>query len=222
MKNKYLFVLICFVVLLAVILPSCGGGDNTTPKTTTPPTTSAASGDSLTDILGLGEGIDTFKFDMVMTATGSETITITIWQKHQKMREDMTMEGQTVSILFNPDENVMYMYYPTLNYAMEMPLDESMIPEDPVDNTSDILDYDPNVVGTETIDGKVCAVVAYEMPGEGSVKMWIWKDKGFPLKMEMTANGQTTTIEYKNISFSDIPDSAFELPDGVTIVPAGG
>lgn len=127
----------------------------------------------------------------------------------------------TVVIIFNPEEKVMYMYYPAQKMATKSALDSNMVPDSPLGEASNILDYSPNIVGTETIDGKDCAVVAYEMPGEGNVKMWIWKDKGFPLKMEMTANGSTTTIEYGNIDFSDIPDSVFELPDDVQIIDSG-
>jgi outer membrane lipoprotein-sorting protein len=53
----------------------------------------------------------------------------------------------------------------------------------------------------------------------GSVKMWLWEEKGLPLKMEMTApSGEKTTIEYSNIDLSNIPDSMFEIPAGTTII----
>jgi len=37
----------------------------------------------------------------------------------------------------------------------------------------------------------------------------------------VTAEGKTT-IEYKNIEFVDIPDSMFELPEGVQITDLTG
>ena len=111
----------------------------------------------------------------------------------------------------------MYTYMPVQKTATKTTLDLSMVPESPITDVSSILDYSPNIIGTETIDGKVCTVISYDEPGTGSIKMWIWQEKGLPLKMEMTANGKTTTIDYTNIDFSDIPDSMFLLPDGVTI-----
>lgn len=102
--------------------------------------------------------------------------------------------------------------------AMKATLDMSMVPDSPTSDVSGIMDYSPIITGTETIDGKVCQVISFDQTGAGSVKMWLWEEKGLPLKMEMVANGTTTTIVYNNIDFSDIPDSIFELPDGVTIV----
>ena len=46
-------------------------------------------------------------------------------------------------------------------------------------------------------------------------KMWIWNEKGLPLKMEMTMTFgsavSTTTILMDNFSFADIPDSTFNI-----------
>jgi len=52
--------------------------------------------------------------------------------------------------------------------------------------------------------------------------MWIWKEKGFPIRIEMTSIEGTFIIEYKNIEFTDVPDSMFELPEGVQIVDIPG
>jgi len=150
--------------------------------------------------------------------TGQDPITMTIWQKQQKMREDVTVTGMTVSIIFDVPENTMYTYMPEQNMATKAALDISMLPDSPIQDTRSIMDYNPLVTGTETIDGKVCTVVEYNENNVGNIKMWIWEAKGLPLKMELTSGGEKTTIEYTNIDFSDIPDSIFELPDGVTII----
>jgi outer membrane lipoprotein-sorting protein len=153
-----------------------------------------------------------------MTMTGQDPITMTIWQKQQKMREDMTTQGVSVSIIFDMAANIMYSYTPAQNMATKTTLNLGTIPSSPINDTSDILDYSPAITGTETIDGKVCKVIEYNQTGTGSVKMWIWEEKGLPLKMEMIYDGKTTTIVYKNIDFSDIPDSIFEIPEGVKII----
>jgi outer membrane lipoprotein-sorting protein len=62
-------------------------------------------------------------------------------------------------------------------------------------------------------------VVEYTVPAEQTtVKMWIWKEYGFPIRAEMTTSAGTTIAEYRNLDFSDIPDSLFELPPGVEIM----
>ena len=38
------------------------------------------------------------------------------------------------------------------------------------------------------------------------------------MKVEVTTAQGTMTVEYKNIDFSNIPDSEFELPPGVQIM----
>jgi outer membrane lipoprotein-sorting protein len=240
MKNKFLAAGLCLLIVLVCTLSACGGGSTQPPSSTTvtasstqpsstavkttstqdtvATTTSESSTDSLINILGLGKDITSIKFDLVMTTTGQEPITLTVWQKPQKMREDMTMSGISVSILFDIPDKVMYTYMPAQKMATKAKLDATMLPESPIESTGDIMDYSPNVIGTETIDGKVCKVIAYDEAGVGNVKMWLWEEKGLPLRMEMTVSGQTTIIEYKNIDFSDIPDSIFELPEGVTII----
>jgi outer membrane lipoprotein-sorting protein len=206
-----------------VILTACGGGNKNTPATskTTSPATTAGGGDSLTDILGQGENIGSIKYDMTITAPGVGEVTATIWQKGQKMKEKMTSQGMTIVMIYNMDENVGYMYYQEQNVAMEMDMGEGPLPASPLEESSNILKNNPNITGTETINGKVCMVVEYNIPGAGSVKAWIWKDKGFPIRMETVSSEGTTVIEFTNISFDNIPDSEFELPDDVMMIPNG-
>ena len=233
MKNRYLTAGLCLLILMLGVVSACGGGGSATTSATTgttPTTTTSATSTqtttsspttvtSLSDILGLGANMESVKYDMSITMTGEGTITATIWQKKNKMREEMTMEGTTVIIIFDIDEGVMYTYMPPpVNMAYKTTLDSNMLPEGSVGDTSDIMDYHPNTVGTMTIDGKACTIIEYSIPGTGSMKQWIWNDTGFPLKTEMTAGGVKTTIEYHNIDFSDIPDSMFELPEGVEII----
>ena len=257
MKNGYLAVGLCLIVLMLILVSACGGGKSTTTttstatatttktatatktptatttktptqtstatKTATPtPTSGGGAGGSLSDILGKAANIASMKYEMSITAPGSETIEASIWQKMPKMREEMTMQGTTTVIIFDMDEKIMYTYMPDQNIAMKTTLNTSMIPEGNAGDTSKILDYNPTIVGTETIDGKSCTVITWDIPGSGSMKEWVWTDKGFPLKMETTANGKTTVIEFKNIDFSNIPDSVFELPEGVQIIESGG
>jgi hypothetical protein len=239
MKTRLLLIFVCLLVSLTLVLTACGGGaDQTSSSTTTTAsststgattsatatsstvsaTTSTGTNNSLIDILGLGKDITSIKFDLTMTITGQEPVNMTVWQKQQKMRYEMTMQGLTVVVLFDLATNIMYTYMPDQKMATKSTLDMSMVPESPIKDITGIMDYSPNIIGTETIDGKVCKVVSYDETGVGSIKKWIWEEKGLPLKMEMTASGTTTTIEYKNIDFSDIPDSMFQLPDGVTII----
>ncbi len=158
------------------------------------------------------------KYDMLMTSPGVETITTKIWMKNNKMRTETTVEGETAVMLIDIDTQTIYMYFPAQNMAMKMTYEQ---PESAIEEAQSIPDYNPTIIGTETMDGKVCLVVEYTIEGQ-TTKMWIWKDKGFPIRVEMTTAEGKIIMEYKNIDFTDIPDSMFELPEGVDIIDIPG
>jgi outer membrane lipoprotein-sorting protein len=223
----------CIIVLSLALLAGCATSEKppasstpTSPQTeepTTPPSSppteesepAQASEETLDDILVRASGIESVKFDMVITSTGTATMTSKVWLKGQNMKTETTMEGQTVINIINHETRTMYMYMPDQNMAFAMTYDQAQ--ESPIDETQAISQYHPQITGTETIDGKVCLVVEYSVQGT-STKMWIWQEYGFPLKVVTETDQGTTTIEYKNIEFTDIPDSEFQLPPGVEIM----
>lgn len=230
MKKIISLVLVVVMVLGCISLIACGGGGGggattppgggTTPpgeEETTPPGEEETTPpeETLVDILGRLEGLEAVKYDMVITAPGMPTMTTKVWMEGNKMRAEMTEEGEPVIMLIDYDEGVAYMYMPEQNIAMQVPL--SQAPESAIEEAQSITDYDYTVIGTDTRDGKVCTVVEYSYSGV-STKVWVWKEHGFPIRVEATKAGDTTIIEYKNIDFGDIPDSMFELPEGVEII----
>jgi outer membrane lipoprotein-sorting protein len=181
----------------------------------------------LGEILGRAAGIASVKYDMLITGPGAPTMTQQVWVKKNKMRTEMTQQGKTQIILvevnrYRPldiDAQTMYMYMPAENIAVKMNF--AQVAKSAVEEAESIQNYNPTVVGTETIDGKVCLVVEYTVV-EAATKAWIWEEHGFPIRVEVTTSEGTTTVEYKNIEFVDIPDSMFELPAGVQIIEQPG
>jgi hypothetical protein len=226
MKNKYWVAGVCLLVIMLCLTSACGGGGGSTTSASTAATSTAptqttttsttAAGNSVSDILGKGMKIDSIRYDLSITTSG-QTTTVTIYQKKNKMREEITVEGIAVAVLIDADAQTMYTYMPAQNMAVKMTYDSSAIIPGIWETSNPIMNYNPTIVGTESIDGKSCTVITWNIPGTGSMKEWVWTDKGFPLKMEMTTSAGTNTIEYRNVDFSDIPDSTFELPAGVTI-----
>jgi outer membrane lipoprotein-sorting protein len=151
---------------------------------------------------------------MVMTSPDGSSQTAKIWYKNNKMRMEMKTEGETFITLTDLNTQTMYLYYPSQNTAMKMTYNPT---ESAVDETKGIVDFNPTILGTETLDGKVCLVVSYTFEGT-TTKMWIWKQYGFPIRMEVTTSAGKSIIEYQNISLGDIADSMFVLPDGVQII----
>ena len=74
------------------------------------------------------------------------------------------------------------------------------------------LSYNPNVTGTETVDGKECFKVDYTAKGTVHTQ-WIWKQYGLPVRWESTAESGNSIVEYNNYDFNDVSDGIFELPD---------
>ena len=92
------------------------------------------------------------KYDMVTTSS-SINVNATVWVKKTKMRMETTEQGQNVVIFINADTQTMYLYMPAQNTAMKM--DFGQAPESASTDANSILQYNPTVLGTETLDGKV-------------------------------------------------------------------
>jgi cytoskeletal protein RodZ len=187
------------------------GTPTTTGKTTAPTTTE--TGKALNDLLSLSANVGSIKYDMSTSGTSIPTTTTTVWAKNNRKRMEMTQQGMNIVMLIDTSARTMYTFMPAQNLAMKIPFDSAQVPNSPADDTASIQDSNARIISTETIDGKVCAVVEFTS-GQVSGRMWIWQEKGLPIRVE--AGG--ITVEYKNLDFADIPDSMFELPAGVTIM----
>jgi len=229
MKRVISLLLVLVVVLGCVGLAACGGGDGGAVPDNGGGEPANGNGDAngdgngggngdgedLGDILGHGTGIDSVSYIMEISGPGAPAITTQVWMEQNKFRTEMEQQGQHMIYLANYDTGKAYMYMPDQNMAME--IDISQAPPPDYEGVQDIPSYSPTIIGTETMDGKVCLVVEYSYGG-ATVKSWIWKEHGFPVRMETTTPEGKTVIVYRDIDFSDIPDSMFELPAGVQIM----
>ena len=247
MYKRTLGFLLAATLALALIA-SCGGGGATTSKTTTkattttpvtttrPTTTTSAAvtttsavptttskpptstGVDLQAILGLAAGVTSVKYDMVMSGAGVPANTTTVWMKQKNMRMETKEGGQTIVIIVNSATKTYVMYTLPDKTGFTLPYQEE---ESAIDEVADIMSYSPKVLGTETVDGKVCTVIEYtysEGANQAKAKAWIWNQHGFPIKMEITTSQGTMTILYQNIVIGDISDNMFKVPSDVTIM----
>jgi hypothetical protein len=194
----------------------------TTPTAAATSTSTSTSGQTLGDIYGVGRDIGDVKFDMVMTSPEmTEQLVEKVYYKDawltdkMKIRYEMpaVVEGAFSTIfIMDLGANVEYMWYPDQNIACQLPAGEGS------DNPVEDVEIIPVKVGTETIDGKLCDV--YQWTSENiSMKEWVWKEKSFPIRAEVTSLGETTVIEYKNIVFGSLSDSLFTVPSSVQMQP---
>lgn len=168
---------------------------------------------SLSDMFTKTSSIKSVKYDSIITAQGS-SVTQKVWLKEKKMKVETLAEGERIVTIINMDESVMYSYMPSQNIAFKTPFDYNQPISSPLEPVND---YKPIVIGSETIDGKDCVILQYSIEGV-QTKAWYWKEKGFPIKLQMTTQEGVSTIEYKNIEFTNIDDSEFTLPAGVQII----
>ena len=199
MKREILWLGLSFLLVAALVLSSCGptveGEQEEEEVVVVPPLT--------------------MKYDVVVTMPGFPATTTTTWVKKSKMRMEMTVQGITTIVLVDQDAKTSYTYMPAQNTAMKTNYDQAQEPA--AAEAASMADYNPKNLGTESINGIVCQVFEYNINGN-MAKMWFWKDRGLPVKMEMATTEGKIITEYKNYDFSDIPDSMFELPSGVQII----
>jgi outer membrane lipoprotein-sorting protein len=231
LKKNYLVAGLCLLIALLCLVSACGSSGKspaaatTTSHTTTsqPTTTTTAkattttpvSGVSVSDLFSMGASAKTVKFDLTLTISGQDPVTMTIYKKGNKMRQELTVSGTQAANIIDGDAQKMYTLIPSLKMFTESAFSASMLTSVTWDNAADFLKYNPGITGTETIDGKSCTVVQWE-GGGASVKYWVWTDTGLPLKIQSNAGGQISTMEYSNIDLSDIADSMFQVPDNYT------
>lgn len=157
------------------------------------------------------------------------------------MRMEQIAEGEKMITLMK--EGAMYLYYPSQKMAMKMDISAGAGQggqENPKDMVKYLKSIEAKPLGQERIEDKLCDVYQITYPqtglpadlsseasakGEASAKagargkIWVWREKNFPLKSVMTVGSETTTIEYRNVQMGiSIPDSYFEIPSGTQIM----
>ncbi|MBU1032336.1 MAG: DUF4412 domain-containing protein [Patescibacteria group bacterium] len=206
-NSKTLSLLAASLLMIVLVAGGCA-------KAPEKGTTEQSATDTLSELLGMGSSISSVKYDVTMTMPGAPQMTLKTWLKKNKMKTEMRTQGQTAISLMDMDAKTMYTYMPAQNMAIKMKWDDTSVPTSPTENLEV---YKPVHIGTETLDGKVCTVIEYNAEGT-KTKSWIWKKNGFPVRTEAVTPEGTVIMEYKNIQFTDIPDSVFELPAGVSIM----
>jgi len=155
-----------------------------------------------------------------MTVNGNSsliTITTKYWFKEPYAKMEQTSGGVTQTTIIRPQG--VYVYNPS-NDTYVKTSSETPPSQQNFNNFLKQIKEDKNyqVIGKETINGKPSTILSWTNSTMGmniNAKMWIWNEKGLPLKMEMTMTFgsavSTTTILMDNFSFADIPDSTFNI-----------
>lgn len=219
----------------------------TTPTTTTPTTTTPTTTEPDTR----GELPTTYKYTIAFSSIDGGSGTYEIWVKGEKLRLEMTAEeqGETTTMIVLISEDYDYLYMPEENMAIRYPsessmspaaafysfalfftgyytvyfLDEMILAEWEAACSADPYCQSVQITGHETISGEACTVFETTYTDGSKAKVWLATNKGYVMKVENITAEVTMTIEFIDIDLNPtIPDSMFELPEGVEIMDAPG
>lgn len=212
--------MILLTALLALTLAACGGGNKETsapaPADQPAPQQSEkadSSGGPLDELMKNAQQAKEMSFEMVMTLKQDEEMTTTskMFISGDNMRiESESMGIQAITIIDENDDT--YVYMPDSNTAMKSSAFEDETTEVPYAWAEENVDM--NVLGEEKMDGYDCLVVSSNEEGV-ETKMWLRKDIGMPVRVEIPSEG--LVIEYKNYDIGPQDAGLFKLPAGVQI-----
>lgn len=156
----------------------------------------------------------------VTTPDGQEVAShVTI--QDTNFRAETELDGIRTIVLKN-DVGI-FNYLPEQGEAVKLPSLQAVGPgmESPERFVDTLRANHAKPLGTETVDGYVCDVYEFTDPnGQGQqTRAWVWKDKQFPVKMELTDAQGTVLIELSAIDLeAAIAPDAFTLPTGTQVM----
>ena len=195
-----------------------GGTPSTVSAITTPTTTATStstSGQTLSDIYGKSGYTGDVKYDVFVTAGGmSQQLMYKTYYKgwdstNPKVRYETPAAypgGYTQVTIWDSSTRTNYLWYPDQHVACQVPTGQGQ--DNTQGNATQIV---PTYLGTDTVDSKLCDVYQWTF-GNSTMKEWIWKEKSFPIKQEITTSGQTSTFEFQNIVFGTLSNDLFTVP----------
>jgi outer membrane lipoprotein-sorting protein len=241
--KKTLIIICLIIVLTSVVFSGCTQEESSV--NTAPSNTKSSSGsidinqipeyETIETILSKPESIDSMYYEismnmeidmeMEMSGFGEQTALIKIWQKDPYLKAEITTETGDIST------SILVIQSPEGIYLYDAEKDEYILSTDDVysltsslqyfDNDM-ILEYISNISSSDfesdLIDGKEATIIEYSPTAEDSsiyVKLWIWNEKGVPLKGIINLSFEEMVINmefmYSNYSFYEIPDSTFNV-----------
>ena len=214
-KQKIIFVLVTILIYSIFLLSGC--------------TQQSVVKESIQTILKKADNIGDVYYEILgKTSTQygnlsyNSTYTIKIWQKIPYMKTETITDDTIQIMIIRPDGgNISEYIYDnqTNNYKRINPEDNLTRQKFLEEQANELLESQSlKVLGSDIIDGKEVTIVEYSYNMSGvtmTPKLWIWNEKGIPLRLEMKSSIMAVNIsmilQYKNFLFAEIPDSTFNV-----------
>ena len=155
-------------------------------------------------------------YDQNITANGVPVAHFKIIFHNSNIRAEFLGENSVPAGIMFRNGSGYYNYNPQTKVAARVPQNMQQ-----PNLTDDLPAYDAYLkrnnailAGTETLDGRETDIYTFKDPlGHGDVKTWVWKEKMFPVKIEVTGPEGVTTVQFSNIQFDPpVTETDFELP----------
>lgn len=161
-----------------------------------------------------------FSMEMV-TKAGEQNISTKMFKSKDKTRVESSVQGMDSVSIMREDLKKMYMIMPAQKMYMENDLSPAMAA---ADMTAPKGDMKWEKLGSETVNEVACDKykVTTTLEGKTSEMFYYLDSKGFPVRTEMTATGQTIVVDYKNWKEGPQDASLFEVPAGYSKMPGMG
>lgn len=168
----------------------------------------------------------TATYDQKISMGGNVVATVKVAAKDDLLRAESNFSGMQTVMLRNKEG--MFSYLPVQKVATKIPpfMDRPNVTRDIPKYMEFLKSNGGQKIGDEKVDGKDTEVYSFVEPNiKKPGKAWIWKEKQFPIKIEVQAPEGVTTIDIQNVNFQpSLKDEDFQLPKDTKIVnfPAPG
>ncbi len=169
------------------------------------------------NVIKKGKEIDSLYYQL-KESSPEGIIVVDFWKKGDKLKIEMDIGGLKTINLIDKEGDV-YTYNAGSRKATILPGEskDRLYYYDVSRKIHSLNDYDLDFVAIESIEEKRCFVIEYEDEMEEMIKMWIWEEKGLPIKIKEEAFGGERVIEVSEIEINDISDEVFEIPSHMEV-----
>ena len=159
-------------------------------------------------------------FDQIVSSEGTTITTFHIKIRDGKLRVESEFGGMPQVMIRN--DSGQFSYMPTQNMATKIPaaMQQRTFADDLPDYAAFLKNQNAVLVGSEKLENQDTDIYEFKDPVNLiPTKVWVWKEKQFPVKIEVKAPQGSTMIELKNIQFDpQLEESMFQLPPNVEIM----
>ena len=149
-----------------------------------------------------------------------QTIKAELWYLNpDRLRVVTVVEGKRQVILLGG--GMAYAFEEGSPAGMKMPLQKQML--DKLAQFTEVFSkldsWKKSKVGSEKVGDKPCDLYAFKDTTDGQPiegKVWLWKEKNFPVRITQSTQGRTVTVEHSEAEINEgVPAELFEPPQNV-------